>query len=66
MLLGEAGRLEQAGVGATGVRGTLEFGDTGFDHGPGVAPRELERLFGPAGRERFGPLTKSWVCVRAP
>lgn len=28
--------------------------------------RELERLFGPAIRERFGPLTKSWVCVRAP
>jgi SAM-dependent methyltransferase len=28
--------------------------------------RELERLFGPAVRERFGPLTKSWVCVQAP
>ncbi|HWC87272.1 MAG TPA: class I SAM-dependent methyltransferase [Solirubrobacteraceae bacterium] len=28
--------------------------------------RELERLFGPAVPERFGPLTKSWVCVRAP
>jgi SAM-dependent methyltransferase len=28
--------------------------------------RELERLFGPAIPERFGPLTKSWVCVRAP
>jgi SAM-dependent methyltransferase len=27
---------------------------------------ELELLFGPAIRERFGPLTKSWVCVRAP
>ena len=27
---------------------------------------EFERLFGPAMRERFGPLTKSWVCVRAP
>ena len=27
---------------------------------------ELERLFGPAEPERFGPLTKSWVCVRAP
>ena len=28
--------------------------------------RELELLFGPAVRERFGPLTKSWVCLRAP
>ncbi|HST56407.1 MAG TPA: class I SAM-dependent methyltransferase [Solirubrobacteraceae bacterium] len=27
---------------------------------------ELERLFGPARAERFGPLVKSWVCVRAP
>ena len=27
---------------------------------------ELERLFGAAEPERFGPLTKSWVCVRAP
>ena len=27
---------------------------------------ELEALFGPAEAERFGPLTKSWVCVRAP
>ncbi len=27
---------------------------------------ELEGLFGPAEPERFGPLTKSWVCVRAP
>ena len=27
---------------------------------------ELERLFGPAEPERFGPLIKSWVCVRAP
>jgi SAM-dependent methyltransferase len=27
---------------------------------------ELERLFGPALAERFGPLVKSWVCVRAP
>ena len=25
---------------------------------------ELERLFGPALAERFGPLAKSWVCVR--
>jgi SAM-dependent methyltransferase len=24
---------------------------------------ELERLFGPAAPERFGPLVKSWVCV---
>jgi SAM-dependent methyltransferase len=27
---------------------------------------EIEALFGPALPERFGPLTKSWVCVRAP
>lgn len=27
---------------------------------------ELERLFGPAMPERFGPLVKSWVCVRPP
>jgi SAM-dependent methyltransferase len=27
---------------------------------------EIEALFGPARSERFGPLTKSWVCVRAP
>jgi SAM-dependent methyltransferase len=26
--------------------------------------RELEALFGPASRERFGPFTKSWICVR--
>jgi SAM-dependent methyltransferase len=26
--------------------------------------RELEALFGPAVPERFGPLTKSWICVR--
>jgi hypothetical protein len=26
--------------------------------------REVEALFGPACRERVGPLTKSWVCVR--
>jgi SAM-dependent methyltransferase len=26
--------------------------------------RELEDLFGPAVRERFGPLTKSWISVR--
>jgi SAM-dependent methyltransferase len=26
--------------------------------------REVEALFGPARRERVGPLTKSWVCVR--
>jgi SAM-dependent methyltransferase len=25
---------------------------------------ELEALFGPAQAERFGPLVKSWVCVR--
>lgn len=28
--------------------------------------RELEALFGPAIRERVGPLTKSWICLRAP
>jgi SAM-dependent methyltransferase len=27
---------------------------------------EVERLFGPALAERFGPLVKSWVCVRPP
>ncbi len=27
---------------------------------------ELESLFGPARAERFGPLVKSWVCVRPP
>jgi SAM-dependent methyltransferase len=27
---------------------------------------EIEALFGPARAERFGPLVKSWVCVRAP
>jgi SAM-dependent methyltransferase len=27
---------------------------------------EIEQLFGPARAERFGPLVKSWVCVRAP
>jgi SAM-dependent methyltransferase len=27
---------------------------------------ELEELFGPALPERFGPLVKSWVCVRPP
>jgi SAM-dependent methyltransferase len=26
---------------------------------------EIERLFGPARAERFGPLVKSWLCVRA-
>jgi ubiquinone/menaquinone biosynthesis C-methylase UbiE len=28
--------------------------------------RELEQLFGPAVPERFGPLTKSWICLRPP
>ncbi len=28
--------------------------------------RELEALFGPARRERFGPLTKSWIALRHP
>jgi SAM-dependent methyltransferase len=27
---------------------------------------EFEALFGPAFRERFGPLTKSWICVQTP
>jgi SAM-dependent methyltransferase len=27
---------------------------------------EVEELFGPARAERFGPLVKSWVCVRPP
>jgi hypothetical protein len=28
--------------------------------------KELEALFGPAFPERFGPLTKSWICLRLP
>jgi SAM-dependent methyltransferase len=28
--------------------------------------RELEALFGPARRERFGPFTKSWISLRLP
>ncbi|MDQ2896212.1 MAG: methyltransferase domain-containing protein [Actinomycetota bacterium] len=28
--------------------------------------RELEGLFGPARRERFGPLTKSWIALHRP
>ncbi len=31
-----------------------------------LSRRELQVLFGPASPERFGPLVKSWVCVRAP
>jgi SAM-dependent methyltransferase len=31
---------------------------------PGRA--EMEELFGPALAERFGPLVKSWVCIRPP
>jgi SAM-dependent methyltransferase len=31
-----------------------------------LSRREFERLFGPALPERFGPLVKSWVYVRAP
>jgi len=27
---------------------------------------EMEKLFGPARAERFGPLAKSWVCVSPP
>lgn len=27
---------------------------------------ELEALFGPAFPERFGPLTKSWICLKPP
>jgi hypothetical protein len=27
---------------------------------------ELEALFGPAIPERWGPLTKSWICLRSP
>ena len=30
-----------------------------------LSRRELEALFGPAERERFGPFTKSWISVRA-
>lgn len=28
--------------------------------------RELEALFGPAHRERLGPITKSWIALRSP
>jgi SAM-dependent methyltransferase len=28
--------------------------------------RELEGLFGPAFPERFGPFTKSWICLQRP
>jgi hypothetical protein len=31
-----------------------------------LSRRELEALFGPAFPERFGPLIKSWVSLRAP
>jgi SAM-dependent methyltransferase len=31
-----------------------------------LSRRELEALFGPARRERFGPFTKSWISVRRP
>jgi hypothetical protein len=31
-----------------------------------LSRRELEALFGPARRERFGPFTKSWISVRLP
>ena len=31
-----------------------------------VRRRELERLFGPVVRERFGPLTKSWISMKKP
>ena len=31
-----------------------------------LSRREVEALFGPARAERFGPLAKSWVSVRAP
>jgi len=27
---------------------------------------EMESLFGPAFAERFGPLAKSWICLRTP
>lgn len=31
-----------------------------------LSRREFEALFGPARRERFGPLTKSWIALRRP
>jgi SAM-dependent methyltransferase len=31
-----------------------------------LSRHELEALFGPARRERFGPFTKSWISVRLP
>lgn len=30
-----------------------------------LSRRELEKLFGPALAERFGPFVKSWVCVKS-
>jgi SAM-dependent methyltransferase len=43
-------------LGAGGLPGEVELLRRG----------ELEALFGPAERERFGPFTKSWISVRLP
>lgn len=43
-------------LGAGGLPGEVEL----------LRRRELEALFGPAERERFGPFTKSWISVRRP
>jgi SAM-dependent methyltransferase len=38
----------------------------GFEEIELLRRAEIEALFGPALAERFGPLVKSWVCVRPP
>jgi len=38
----------------------------GWEEIPLLRRSEMEALFGPALPERFGPLTKSWVCVSRP
>jgi Methyltransferase domain len=44
------------------------LGATGLDPGEIHLMRrhEIEELFGPAFPERFGPLRKSWICLRVP
>ena len=44
----------------------LPFADGDWEDVELLRRRELEALFGPAERERFGPFTKSWISVRPP